>query len=83
VRPIHFAYPWEYWSRSADEAVRHRYTLAILGGTPQIRVAPDHHRLHRYPVQLSDVFACFIARLRSGLRGEEWLRRILKGYAGP
>jgi len=82
-RPAHFAYPWGYWSKSAAVWVDSRYETAAIAGTPRPGRVFDRHRLHRYPVQLSDGFRFFGARLRGGLRGEEMLRRRLRGYRGP
>lgn len=83
TRPRHFAYPYGFWSESADEIVRSRYETATLGGSPNPGEAPDKFLLHRYPVQLSDGQRFFKSRLRGGLRLEEALRRRLKGYEGP
>ena len=82
-RSEHFAYPYGFWSESADYEVRQRYSTAVLGGAPAPASTPDPHLLHRYPVQLSDGFRFFKARVKSGLRLEESLRRRLKGYEGP
>jgi peptidoglycan/xylan/chitin deacetylase (PgdA/CDA1 family) len=83
LRPRHFAYPYGFWSESADGAVRRRYDTAVLGGSPRPDVAPDPHLIHRYPVQLSDGFTFFKRRMSGGFWLEETLRRRLKGYAGP
>jgi peptidoglycan/xylan/chitin deacetylase (PgdA/CDA1 family) len=83
VRPAHFAYPWGYWSPSADRPVNDRYSSAALAGSRRARKDLEPHLLRRYPVQLSDGFRFFAARLRGGLRLEEALRRRLKGYQGP
>lgn len=83
-RPRHFAYPWGYWSPSADGAVRRAYESAVLGGRPAWRAQPfDRHLIYRYPVQLSDGRRWFEARLRGGLLLEETLRRRIRGYDGP
>lgn len=83
LRPSHFAYPWGHWSSRAAGAVDSRYVTAAIAGTPRPNAILDMHRLHRYPVQLSDGFRFFPARLRGGLRMEEWVRRRLDGYKGP
>lgn len=83
VTPVHFAYPWGYWSPEAARLVDRRYQTAAIAFTPR---PPEHlnkHQLHRYPVQLSDGFRFFPARLRGGLRLEERVRRRLDGYRGP
>lgn len=83
LKPRHFAYPYGFWSESADRPVRRRYATAVLGGTPDPPAKPDPHLLHRYPVQLSDGFVFFKARLNRGFRMEESLRRRIKRYTGP
>lgn len=79
----HFAYPYGFWSESADAAVRSRYESAVLGGSPRPKPVPDPHLLHRYPVQLSDGFVFFKRRIQRGMRAEEAVRRRVKGYTGP
>ncbi len=83
MRPAHFAYPYGFWSETADPVVRRRYSTAVLGGTPHPAPDPDPHLLHRYPVQKSDAEIFFKARMRRGLRLEEAVRRRVKGYRGP
>lgn len=83
VRPEHFAYPYGFWSQTADELVRARYATAVLGGTPRPPARLDPHLIHRYPVQKSDRNLFFRARVGRGLRLEEAVRRRLKGYRGP
>jgi peptidoglycan/xylan/chitin deacetylase (PgdA/CDA1 family) len=81
--PRHFAYPYGFWSTSADAPVRERYETAVLGGSPSPSPKPDHHLLHRYPVQLSDGFTWFKQRMAGGFRLEEAVRKRIKGYDGP
>ncbi|MGH8913628.1 MAG: polysaccharide deacetylase family protein [Acidimicrobiia bacterium] len=83
LRPDHFAYPWGYWSSTAAAVVDRRYETAAIAGTPRPGTTLDRHRLHRYPVQLSDGFRFFPARLRGGFRVEEQVRRWIKRYSGP
>lgn len=83
LRPSHFAYPWGYWSPQAASVVDSRYETAAIAGTPRPQTHLDRHRLHRYPIQLSDGFRYFPSRLRGGFRAEEQVRRWLKGYSGP
>ena len=83
LHPLHFAYPWGYWSQSAADVVDARYDTAAIAGTPRPKAVLDRTRVHRYPVQLSDGFRFFPARLRGGLRAEEQVRRWVKGYSGP
>jgi peptidoglycan/xylan/chitin deacetylase (PgdA/CDA1 family) len=83
LRPSHFAYPWGFWSEGAASVVDERYATAAVAGSPRSGLDLDRHKVHRYPVQLSDGFRFFPARLRGGLRAEEQVRRWLKGYSGP
>ncbi len=83
VKPRHFAYPWGHWSQPAADVVDERYETAAVAGTPRPRAQLTKHQLHRYPVQLSDGFRFFPARLRGGLRAEEQVRRWLDRYSGP
>lgn len=83
VHPDHFAYTYGYWSERADAMVRERYRTATLGGFVHIQRVVDPHLVPRYPVQKSDGMTLFKARMRSGFRLEEALRRRVKGYEGP
>jgi len=83
ARPRHFAYPYGFWSETADVPVRERYETAVLGGSPSPSSSPDPHLLHRYPVQLSDGFTWFKQRMAGGFRLEEAVRKRIKGYDGP
>jgi peptidoglycan/xylan/chitin deacetylase (PgdA/CDA1 family) len=83
MRPLHFAYPWGFWSPISDRAVTERYSSAALAGSRRAKEGLEPHLLPRYPVQLSDGFHFFSARLRGGFRLEEIIRRRLKGYQGP
>jgi peptidoglycan/xylan/chitin deacetylase (PgdA/CDA1 family) len=82
VVPQHFAYPWGYWGAEADPVLRSRYRSCVLGGSPSPRF-DDVHLVPRIPVQSTDSFGGFQAKLRHGGRSEERLRRTLKGYRGP
>ena len=79
-RPRHFAYPWGYWSERADAVTRLRYETAALGGPVVSDPFTDGHLVPRLPVQRSDGFGFFKARMRNGLRLEERTRRRLRGY---
>jgi peptidoglycan/xylan/chitin deacetylase (PgdA/CDA1 family) len=79
----HFAYPWGFWSESADAGVSRRYRSATLAGVANHGEPFDPHRLRRFPVQLSDGFRWFEARMRGGFRLEEMLRRRRNDYTGP
>lgn len=83
VEPRHFAYPWGYASPDAEQIIGEVYRTAVLGGSPRPPEHPSLTRLHRYPVQSSDRVGFFKARIRGGLRMEERVRRLIKGYDGP
>ena len=83
LRPLHFAYPWGYWSATADTSVRARYRSAVLGGGGPILADTDLFLVPRIPIQLSDGFVFFKSKMRRGLRTEEAVRRLLSGYRGP
>lgn len=83
LEPAHFAYPWGYWSETADPIVRERYESAALGAASRAVASLDPHLLHRFPVQLSDGKRWFRTRLNGGLVVEEKVRRRLRGYRGP
>ena len=81
--PVHFAYPFGYWSESADAAVRDRYESAVLGGSPTAELPRDSWLVNRVPIQLSDGVRFFTRKAIRGLRTEETVRRRLTGYEGP
>lgn len=83
IQVRHFAYPWGYWSAEADPHVRKRYRSAALGGSPRSASSSDPHLIRRYPIQLSDGLTFFKRRLEGGLRLEERVRRLIRGYSGP
>lgn len=80
--PRHFTYTWGYWSEQADPIVRAAYDTATVGGCRTSLGAPAN-AIPRLPVQLSDGFAFFRARMRGGFRLEDIIRRRLSGYDGP
>ncbi len=81
--PLHFAYPWGYWSAVADPVVRARYRSATLGSGEPVTANSDPFLLNRIPVQRSDGVALFRRRMWGGLRLEDKLRRRIRGYQGP
>ncbi|HEX6301743.1 MAG TPA: polysaccharide deacetylase family protein [Acidimicrobiia bacterium] len=81
--PRHFAYPWGYWSDSAESLVRERYETAALAAVSSIDANTDPYRLPRIPIQKSDGIAFFKRKIRTGLRAEEWMRQRIKGYSVP
>jgi peptidoglycan/xylan/chitin deacetylase (PgdA/CDA1 family) len=84
LQPNHFAYPWGYWSATADPIVRSIYSSAVLGAPPLAHeTLLDRHLIHRFPVQLTEGQVFFQSRLKGGLLLEEAVRRRLRGYNGP
>ncbi len=83
VAPRHFTYPWGYWSPQADRVVRAAYETATLGSGRALTGATDPLLLNRVPVQLSDGTEFFKRRMVGGLRLEDWVRRLVRGYRGP
>jgi peptidoglycan/xylan/chitin deacetylase (PgdA/CDA1 family) len=81
--PRHFAYPWGYWSDSAEKLVRERYDTAALAAVSSINANTDPYRLPRIPIQKSDGIAFFKRKIRTGLRAEEWVRQRVRGYEVP
>lgn len=79
----HFAYPWGYWSKSADGVVRNWFDSAVLGSGPGIAEDQDPYLLSRIPIQRSDTQSFFRAKIRGGMRLEDKLRRVVKRYRGP
>lgn len=84
ITASHFAYPWGYWSETADRIVRARYSSAALGARhPRSPSVFDPWMLFRVPIQLSDQTRWFEARMNGGLLAEEWARRLIRRYEGP
>jgi peptidoglycan/xylan/chitin deacetylase (PgdA/CDA1 family) len=82
ARVRHFAYPWGYWSETAEPLVKERFVTAVLGGGPPVTDATDPHRIHRVPVQRSDGMFFFRRKLKKGMHLEEAARRRVRGYRG-
>jgi peptidoglycan/xylan/chitin deacetylase (PgdA/CDA1 family) len=83
VRPIHFAYPWGYWSEAAHPVVAAEYETATLGSGAPVTADRDPLKLNRVPVQLSDGVLFFRRKMATGLQPEDRLRRRLAHYDGP
>lgn len=83
IAPMHFAYPWGYWSPLADTVVRRRYLTAALGGGRPLTADTDPYFVHRLPVQRSDGAFFFRRKAERGMRLEERVRRLIRGYDGP
>jgi len=78
-----FCYPYGFWSEQSDQPIRDRYETAVLGSGPSLGADTEPHLIPRVPIQLSDGLIWFKAKLRSGLRLEDRLRRRIKNYEGP
>ena len=83
IVPIHFAYPWGYWSPLADTVVRAHYQTAALGAGRPLTSKTDPFLMHRLPVQRSDGAFFFRRKAKRGMRLEEKFRRMVRGYVGP
>lgn len=83
VAPVHFAYPWGYWSEVAHPIVQAAYETATLGSGAPITADSDLLMLNRVPVQLSDGTFFFKRKMSTGLPVEDRLRRRLAKYDGP
>jgi peptidoglycan/xylan/chitin deacetylase (PgdA/CDA1 family) len=81
--PRHFAYPKGYWDATAEALIRRHYDTAVLGAGPPVTGATDPHRIHRVAVQASDGYFFFVRKIRGGMRLEERVRRLMKGYEHP
>ena len=83
IEPEHFCYPYGFWSAASDSVVRSRYRSATLGAGSPVTTSTDPFLIHRVPVQLSDSPLFFARKMKSGLKLEERVRRMLNGYRGP
>lgn len=83
ISPKHFCYPYGFWASQADKPIRDRYQTAVLGSGPSFDASTEPHLIPRVPIQLSDGFTWFVAKLRTGLRLEDRIRRRVKRYEGP
>jgi peptidoglycan/xylan/chitin deacetylase (PgdA/CDA1 family) len=78
VKPDHFAYPKAVaGSPAAEEAVRARFTSAVLAGTRSNDRDADVYRLSRSPIQPSDGDKWFRRKALGGMHLEDDLRRTL------
>lgn len=81
--PEHFAYPKGYWDEGAETVLRRSYRTAVLGAGSPVRKATDPHRIGRVPVQASDGQFFFRRKMSRGMRLEERMRSLVKGYQNP
>jgi peptidoglycan/xylan/chitin deacetylase (PgdA/CDA1 family) len=83
VRPVHFCYPYGWWSENAHRHVATMYETATLGSGAAFGADTDLLKINRVPVQLADGMFFFKRKVRMGLQLEDRLRRRFKGYDGP
>ena len=83
VRPVHFCYPFGWWSQVAHHHVAGMYDTATLGSGAPFGQGTDLLKINRVPVQLADGVFFFKRKVQMGLQLEDRLRRRFKGYDGP
>ena len=83
VRPVHFCYPYGWWSPQAHTQVADLYETATLGSGASFDSDADLLKINRIPVQLADGMFFFTRKVRMGLHLEDRLRRRFNGYDGP
>jgi peptidoglycan/xylan/chitin deacetylase (PgdA/CDA1 family) len=81
--PRHFAYPKGLWDPTAETVVRRHYDTAVLGAGDPVTGSTDPYRICRVAVQASDRQFFFSRKIKGGLRMEERVRRLVKGYEHP
>ena len=82
-KPEHFAYPKGHWDEVAEKVIRAEYTTAVLGGGSPVSQDTDPFRIGRVPVQRSDRHFFFTRKMARGMRLEERVRSLVKGYRNP
>ena len=81
--PRHFAYPKGFWDETAETVVRANYSTAVLGGGSPVSQNTDPFRIGRVPVQRSDRQFFFTRKVVRGMRMEERVRSLVRGYRNP
>ena len=81
--PAHFAYPKGYWDQGAETVIRRSYETAVLGAGGPVNKGTDHLRIGRMPVQQADGHFFFTRKVLRGMRLEERVRSLVKGYRNP
>jgi peptidoglycan/xylan/chitin deacetylase (PgdA/CDA1 family) len=79
----HFAYPKGYWDPQAEAVIRRYYDSAVLGAGAPVTAATDPFRIHRVAIQASDRYFFFRRKIRRGMRLEERVRSMARGYDHP
>ncbi len=79
----HFAYPKGYWDPQAEVVIRQYYDTAVLGAGAPVTADTDPHRIHRVAIQSADRYIFFRRKIRRGMRLEERVRTMAKGYDHP
>jgi peptidoglycan/xylan/chitin deacetylase (PgdA/CDA1 family) len=81
--PMHFAYPKGYWDPTAEAVVRAVYMSAVLGAGEPVSQDTNPFRIARVPVQRADGHFFFKRKVARGMRMEERVRSLVKGYQNP
>jgi peptidoglycan/xylan/chitin deacetylase (PgdA/CDA1 family) len=81
--PRHFAYPKGFWDEDAEKVVSATYLTAVLGAGAPISKDTNPFRIGRVPVQRSDGQFFFKRKMARGMRLEERVRSLVKGYQNP
>jgi peptidoglycan/xylan/chitin deacetylase (PgdA/CDA1 family) len=79
----HFAYPKGYWDPQAERVVRRYYDTAVLGAGAPVTASTDPYRIHRVAIQAADTYFFFKRKIRRGMRLEERVRSMARGYDHP
>lgn len=79
----HFAYPKGFWDPVAETSIRANYETAVLGAGPPVTGSTDRHRVHRVAIQAADGQFFFVRKMQSGMRLEERVRSMIRGYGHP
>ena len=79
----HFAYPKGYWDPHAEAVIRRHYDTAVLGAGTPVTADTDPFRIHRVAIQAADRYFFFRRKIRTGMRLEERVRTVAKGYRHP
>jgi peptidoglycan/xylan/chitin deacetylase (PgdA/CDA1 family) len=83
IEARHFAYPKGYWDPRAESVLRRHYDTAVLGAGAPVTGSTDPYRVHRVAVQAADRYFFFRRKLTRGMRLEERVRMLMKGYDHP
>jgi peptidoglycan/xylan/chitin deacetylase (PgdA/CDA1 family) len=82
-KATHFAYPKGFWDPQAEAVIRRYYDTAVLGAGAPVTAATNPYRIHRVAIQASDRYLFFKRKISRGMRLEERVRTVAKGYRHP